>query len=291
MTRSRLFERTALSAMLILAFQACSTTRAPSVRTPPTASHRDSLASESQISSWTPQLRLGERRYLIHDSSTVSLSNDTTARILPIESTMIYSISIADSNNALILTGRIDSLRVNTDPLTKVRTDTSKAVELHAIISRNGHFLIGERLDKDCITTNPSAASRIGELLIVLPPRAIKVGEKWSDSSSTTVCYGKIPLTQMAAREYELLNLTSCQQHDGVEVRRVVSNVLTGSSTNQNNHLTASGSGTASSMLCLQRDTGALLESNTQSHLNLNITTSRGIFPFTQNTSTHIELR
>ena len=278
-------------ACFIGAVQACSTNRSLPSSGLPTPKTTSNAPIETRNNTWSPQLGSGKRRYLIRDSSTISISNDTTARVEPIESTTIYTVSVTDSNNLLHLTGHIDSLLVNSRLSTKVRSDTSTATVSSGLISRQGHLMrVTDASSMTCSTGSLSSSSRLAELLIFLPPHPAKIGDKWSDTTSATACHGKIPLTQTAVREYELLDFSSCPA-ESVRVRRTVSNTFTGSSAESTNHLSASGSGTGSSVLCLERNTGALVSSDGQSRLELTVTTTRGVFPFTQNTTTHIEPR
>jgi hypothetical protein len=279
-------------AFSMLLLGACSTSHPQTTSAPAAAPYKDSILTDSRSNSWAPQITTGKWRYFIRDSSTVSLSNDTTSHVLPIKAAMLYSVSIDDSAGSLILTARVESLSISTPQSVKTNAPTSRLLELRIALAQKDRLTgIAGKAETSCTGAGTSPLSRIGELIISFPATPVRVGEKWTDTSSTTTCHGKIPLVQLTTREYELLDLSSCQQRDAVKVRRVVSNTFTGASTESGNHLSASGSGTASSILCLQRDTGVLLESNGQSRLDLTVTTTRGIFPFTQNTNTHIELR
>ena len=276
--------------LFIISLGACSTTHSLGTRTPPVPTRNNSVTSVSAVSSWTPQIKPGQWKYLIRDSSTVSINNDTVTRIEPIESTTIYTITLTDTSSSLVLTGHIDSLYIRTRLSNRTRSEVSETPDIHGFVSHQGHFTetVSTSPTTVCTGNTPSPISRISELLIPLPNHSLIVGDKWSDTSSVTICHGKIPLRQIAVREYELLDLSSCQ-HNAVKVRRVVTNTFAGSSAEGSNHLSASGSGTANSILCLRQNTGALLESTGQSELQLTVTTTRGVFPFIQKTITHIE--
>lgn len=292
MKTSTLAHYFAASICVLLSLEGCSTSH-PTVSTRPasTTSQIDSTTPEIRSNSWAPQMSPGIWHYLIRDSSVISINNDTTARVEPIESTTIYTMSVADSNNSLFLAGHVDSLVVNSRLSTKSASDTTRSTELQASISKQGQLVrINQRVPTSCAGAGNSPSLRLGELLATLPTHSVRVGDKWSDTSSTTTCHGKIPLTQTAVREYELLDLSSCQRN-GAKVRRIVSETLSGSSPETTNHLSATGSGTASAILCLDQNTGVLLASDGESRLNLTVTTIRGVFPFTQKTRTHIEAR
>jgi hypothetical protein len=279
----------AIGAMFTL--DACSTVHVPASPSSP-RSQPDTTTINLNSSSWTPRITAGTRQYFIRDSSTVSINNDTTSRALPINSRMIYSISVTNVGDSFMLTTHIDSLTVSTQAQIKSSSDTGRVSELRTSLSKQGRLTTNHDYTTiTCSGASTTTVSRIGELIISFPATHLKVGDKWADTTSSASCHGKIPLIQQAIREYEILDLSSCLQRDAVKVRRTISDTFNGASADTNNHLSATGSGTASSILCLQRENGALIESNGQSRSDLIVITSRGSFPFTQNVNTHIELR
>jgi hypothetical protein len=283
----------ALDTLLFSLITACTTSHSSVPNVPATRSQRDTAPSESENKGWVPQLKSGRSQYLIHDSSTVSISNDTTAPAVLIESATLYSISIADTDTVLIVTAHIDSQYINSSHSIKTKQDSTLRPDIHIAISRQGKLLSKQPVisSVDCSATNTPTPSRIDELLIPLPRQISKIGDKWTDTLSSTTCRGHTLLTHVTIREHELLDLSSsCQQHEAVKVRQTISETVSGSSAGHN-HLGTNGSGTATSVLCLERSTGMLLESKKQSRLDLTVTTIRGVFPFTQNTSTSIERR
>jgi hypothetical protein len=283
----------ALYGLLFSLITACTASHSSVPNIPATPSQRDTTSTETKNKRWVPQLKSGRSRYLIRDSSTVSLSNDTTVPAVLIESVMIYSISITDTDTVLVVTAHIDSQYINSSHSIKTKQDSTLTSDIHIVISRQGKLLSKQPLisSVDCSATNAPIPSRIDELLIPLPTQGSKIGDKWTDTLSSTTCRGHTLLTHVTIREHELLDLSSsCQQHEAVKVRQIVFQTVSGSSTGHD-HLDTNGSGTATSVLCLERSTGVLLESKEQSRLDLTVTTIRGVFPFTQNTSTSIEQR
>ena len=216
---------------------ACSTSRPTTRNSPPATVASDSLhpSKSPNNNSWSPHIKEGQWRYVIQDSSTISINNDTTAHVEPVESTMIYTMVLTDSVHSLTFSGHIDSLLINSHLAKKSRSDTSEASEVHGFVSRQGQFTQIAKMVTACTNGSAASVSRISELLIMLPSHSLNPGDRWSDTSSTTTCHGKIPLKQIALRNYELLDLSSCP-HGGVKVRRSVSDSLTGSSVEGNNH-------------------------------------------------------
>ena len=277
--------------LLQLIAQGCSSSRVRQPSPSTTIPRSDTIASTVRSVGWNPETKSGKWHYIIRDSAIISISNDSNAQVRPIESTTSYTITITDSTSLLVLTVRMDSMivtRRQSSP--KIFSDTNHS-QLHTVISKKNHLSNPSQQITTCTAGTNSPTTRLGELLIPLPTTRLNIHERWTDSSTSIVCHGRIALTESRITEYELIDSTSCKQLDAIGVHRLVSSTFTGSSAEGNNHLTAGGSGTGSAILCLQRDTGLLLSSNGESRLDLTATTSRGVFPFTQKTITDIRLQ
>ena len=247
-------------------------------------------AAEAKVQSWTPRLMIGTSQYSFRDSSTVSISNDTTSQSLPIETTLNYKISITSLNDSFSLLGTIDSLTINSRLHTKnASADSLKADEFHGVISKQGRLVpSSEEKLLNCSRTSNAMVSRVYELVIPYSIATVKVGDTWSDTVSNTACHGRTPLTQQSIRIFKVINFAKWHEQSAVEIQRNSQIVFTGASTETNTHLSAKGSGTSESTLIIDQTSASLLESSGNTKSTLVITTSRGEFPFTQFTSTHI---
>lgn len=292
MRQLTLIQLIGLATFSIFTLEACATAHTSGTATPPVAAQRDTVAVKLKSNSWTPQVTVGTYRYLIHDSSTISISNDTSSGFLPIESTTIYSLLLIDTGDSLTVISHLESLAMITRLPVKSTDDIGNVLESRTTISKQGQLApIVQQSSTACTALTASVSSRISELIVSFPTARFQVGDKWTDTTSTISCHGRIPLRQQAIQEYEILDLALCAERNAVKVRRIVSDTFSGVSAESHNHLSTSGSGTSASILCLQRESGALIESNGQSRVDLTVVTIRGTFPFTQNMITQIELQ
>ena len=263
---------------------------------PPTSTPEPARSSPTLVQEefWTPQLMPGARQYLFQDSSIVSINNDSTSQPLLIQTSMNYDITIEPLADSFGISGRIDSVSVKSQvhPITNSSDSTKKLLELHETLSRNGniHLRAHEKVT-DCSMVSTSMISRIYEIVIPFPSSKLKLGDKWTDTVSTTSCHGRTPITQQTVRRFEVASFTTWRETSAVEIHRFAANTFTGSSMETNTHLSANGTGSSNATLFINRKTGSLLESNSQSNSILTIVTSRGQFPFTQLISTHIIAR
>jgi hypothetical protein len=276
---------------MILALTACTPHHTQTTGTEPPPTLKPTVSTEAE--SWTPQIISGSRKYSVNDSSVVSISNDTTNRVVPIETAMHYSLAIGPIGDSFSISGTVDSSTVNSQLRIKPQVrDSTKIDEIRGVLTKQGQLRLGsqERL-LSCSSTSVSMTSRIYELVIPYPKEQLRIGDKWSDTVSNTNCHGRTPLTQQIIREFQVKQFTTWHEHTAVEVLRQTNIVFAGASSEPNTHLQANGSGSGSATLFMDRKTAVLLESNSQTKSTLIIVTSRGAFPFTQLTSTHITIQ
>ena len=278
------------SAVVVLTLSACTPRRTQTTGTDPQPTLQPARSSE--VESWTPQITSGTRKYLLSDSSVISIS-DTTNRVVPIETTMYYSLAIGPIGDSFSILGIVDSSTVDSQLRTKPqKRDSTNFDEIQGVITKQGHLQLESREQSNsCSSSSASTTSRIYELVIPYPKEQLSIGDKWSDTVSSTNCHGRTPLTQQIIREFQVKQFTTWHEHNAVEVQRQSNISFSGSSSEPNTHLQANGFGSGSATLLMDRTTAVLLESNSQTKSTLTIVTSRGAFPFSQSTSTHITIQ
>lgn len=276
------------SVAAIAIFTGCSRNRMPEPVSKPGAS-RETVEASTQ-DSWLPTQVAGTIRYLIQDTASISISGDSTHTV-PIQSSTLYSITLTSSNDSFVLTGRTESRSTNAHEHTsKSVADTATLLEFHAAVSRSGRVasLAGNNASTCGEGVDP-VVTRIFELAVFYPARRLKVGDRWADTISVTTCRGKTSLVQKTIRQYELVQFETWRGHDTAKIQRSSSSVFTGASIDSKNHLSTSGSGSSETTIHTDRFTGSLLESDSQSHSMLSISTTRGTYPFSQTIATHVE--
>ena len=269
----------------------CSTTSPPSQSVKPPVSGPEAIKVSARVG-WLPQQINGDRKYFIHDSLMVSINTDTS-QYRSSETSIFYSIRVSHSNDSLLLMTKVDSLlMISQFPSLKVPVNVDTVREFQTIMSPTGQlFLLSQDSTSVCPSGVTPLAVRIYEMMISYPKRALKVGDSWTDTVSMIVCRGKIPLQQHAVRNYRILDFTTWKQLPAVSIRRIISSVLSADSKDKRNHYEVAGSGESSTLIYANQATGVLLQSDTKSESAITIHSSRGVFPFRQITSTHIELR
>lgn len=251
---------------------------------------RASVSQTISTLEWMPRMSDGVIQYTIEDSSTISMNNDSL-HASRLQSRAVYRLSFSSHADTFAVGVKIDSFMTTQHSSSmKSREDTTHKQNFQAKMLSTGHLLEITGIEtSSCITGVDPLGSRILELMVAYPKRAVRVGDKWVDTVSTTTCRGKTPLMQQNVRQYELLELQNSATDGEVKVRREVTTTLTTSSSGAKDHFSASGSGSSSATLYLDRLTGILVRSEGNSQSTLTVNTSRGSYPFSQRITTSIE--
>lgn len=285
---ANLLIRTAVGALTL---SACSQQRPQTTSANPQPTRQSTAPLE--VESWTPRISSGSYTYLVNDSSIVSINNDTASRVLPIETTISYSIVIGTLGDSFSISGKVDSSKVSSPMQTRAQIrDSTRSDEIHGILTSHGQIqLSSPKQFTSCSSSSNSMVTRVYELIVPYPKNQLNAGARWSDTVSMTNCHGKTPLTQQIIRQFQVKGFTIWHDRKAVEIQRLTNIIIEGVPSEPNIHLQASGSGSGNATLFLDRATTVLLESNSQAKLTLTIVTSRGAFPFTQLTSTHTTIQ
>lgn len=218
--------------------------------------------------------------FIIADSSIVSVSTDTTKKELPFISNSIYRLSIVPGSSPSIQL-HIDSTAAET-----------KALDLTATVSTHGQIINLEATQSaSCKGGIDSRYVRLFDLLAPPPSSSIGVESHWTDTSTVVVCHGKTPLKQQIIHHYTLLGERSWQRKHTLEIQRATEIDINGVELDSRNPITVKGNGSGIAKLLIDPETGLVLQSSSTSDLSLSVTTSRGIFPFQQHSTTEITVQ
>lgn len=270
----------------LIALFAC----APAATTPrPVTSPQrdDAVPRNLEVNEWKPVLKTGSYSYTIHDSALISIGSDTTHTI-PIETTTFLSLITNPHGDSIQLNGEIDSLfHTSSHELSR---DMTVGSELSLWLKPTGRLQDAPiQARSDCSKISNTSQIRISEFLLSYPAQLIKPGSVWTDTITTNSCHGKAALFQQSTREFELVELTTWNNHRAAKIRRTIISTTSSPPDMPNDRLSATGGGSSSSILYVDLTSGMLLESSGHSESRFTVTTSRGVFPFLQTTDTEIK--
>ena len=245
--------------------------------------------SVSPIDGWLPHKVATAGQYVIEDSSTISVNNDS-AQASSINSRTVFTLTTRLVGDSAVLQARVDSLFVSAHT-SMVRTtfDSSLSQTFQATLSPTGKVqTIDGAISNSCVGGQDPVASRIFDFTVNYPQHRIKDGDKWADTTHITTCRGKTPLRQESTRQYELLGRIALPTSSAMKIQRITSTRFLGAGTNIRNHLEINGSGTGATTLYIDDVTGFLLSANGTSTSTLTVSTNRGSYSFIQNILTDI---
>lgn len=273
-------ERTALLLGIMIA---CS----PTLHTTPTRSPtKSSIAPQPERASWQLSHRAATLHYVVHDSSVLSISTDTIAKEIPFITTAFLQLVTSALGDSFQFNARIDSSSVRSELQTKSSVDTS--LQVSGIISHQGGIIqLHPTGISSCKVGIEPVFGRIAELFIRMPPRII-IGSQWTDTSTAPICYGKTSLRQTSIRSYRLIADTTWQGDSALKVDRSTILSVSGLEADSSKHISATGIGSSTATLFLDRVTGEVLETLTRGIVTLTITSGRGTFPFRQISYTEV---
>lgn len=235
---------------------------------------------------WSPTAIAHSSQYRVNDSSTVSITNDSTGKEVLLISSIIY--------NLVLIQGKELTLNLHIDSTSTDSARQQVQSGLHATATLSAQRQIADlhsTTSTSCKTGMDPRFTPLFDLIIPLSPNPATIGSQWADTSTMIICYGKITLRQRIIRNYTLLAELLQQNRPAVQLRRITVAEMEGLRSEPTDSITANGTGSGTAILFLDRDTGALLESIGTSNLSLSVITSRGIFPFRQHSKVKIETK
>lgn len=253
---------------------------------------RDSVKL-SPLEGWLPHQSAIAGEYMIEDSSTISVNNDSV-QSPSINSRTVFTVMTQLVGDSAVLHATVDSLIVSSHtPVARgVFDSSSQSQTFQATLSPTGKVQkIDGRVTPICVGGQDPAASRIFDFTITYPKHRIKDGDKWADSTRITTCRGKIPVSQESTRQYQMLGRISSPTSSTVKIQRTTSTHFIGIGPSARNPLEIEGSGTSSTTLYVDDVNGLLLHADGQSTSTLNVLTTRGSYLFIQNILTDIKRR
>lgn len=271
-------------AVLISLLGACS----PSPHVTPTPSPAAAKTAPTPAPhSWHPSRQATALRYMLRDSSTLSVSSDTSTKQIPFITTAFLQLVVSAAGDSFTFSGTSESTLVQSE-FQKTMPENA-TLRIYGTLSQDGAVTqvqsSGSSLCK--IGVEPGAA-RLSELLIRIPA-TVSIGTEWTDSSSITICHGRTPLRQTAIRFFRLMTDTTWGVHPALRVDVSTQLTISGIDADSADRMSATGTGSSTSILLLDANTGALLQSSTYGKAVLTISTGRGTFPFQQTSFTRIE--
>ena len=127
--------------------------------------------------------------------------------------------------------------------------------------------------------------------MFALIPLELQRGQSWTDSTSTALCSGSIPVTLTALRHYQVIGEINNGAHIGLLLERLDKTSLAGEGAEGQHRVQLKSEGTGRTELLIDPITGALLEVTGTNTSLVTITTSGRSQKFTQTSKEEVTRR
>lgn len=182
---------------------------------------------------------------------------------------MMVSLFLADSAGLLSVTGTIDSLSVARGArITATDSAPPLPIPLRGTIDRRGGVIhLGDATgapDSLCATTLDPLIAVIRDLFVRLPER-LTSGDSWEDTTRTTSCRGRVPITTTTVARYNVLGEQGVGGRALLAIARSATISLAGGGAQHGRSATVHGTGTGAGTLLFDPETAALVDGQSQS--------------------------
>ncbi|MGH7624100.1 MAG: hypothetical protein ACREOJ_02145 [Gemmatimonadaceae bacterium] len=246
------------------------------------------------MSTWTPRRAPGTWRYEMHTRATVSLSTDTGAAPVPIDTRSFYTLSIGQSDSGFMLTGSVDSVATHAGPrIPAPPSGTRFPMLFSARLEGSGvPGAIQSTSPAPCRSGVVPMLAAVGGLLPALP-LTIQIGSSWQDTVVSVACRGDIALRTTTTSRYRLSDTAVAQGRAALLVEQSfeTSTASDSAAERQKGSVSITGTGKGQRELYVDPVTGALLQAQGESKSVITVRTRSTALPFQQAVKETITLR
>ena len=221
--------------------------------------------------------------YRITNEATITAAGDSLAMPESLTTTVLIRYNVEDAGGVLDVRGTVDSFSIQGATRTSApATPALLPIAFRATLHYDGTVLSFEGLaDTACASPGGPLLAAARELLPAIP-RPLVLGERWRDTTRSTVCRGDVPVTTTAVQQYTVRGADTFQGSPAVRVTRQSEITLAGSGTQAVQEVTLTGTGNARTELYLDPLTGRFLGSTGEYAADIAFATPRLRQLFTQ---------
>jgi len=240
--------------------------------------------SHSTITQWSIQPSAQSQHYQSVTVAIIDLAGTAPAMRDSTLSTIDFSLSIVHEPRTAAYTSSIEAFGKSGGtrfPQNSIGTNLPFAF--------TGHITAGQlTVDSlDCSTEISSALPVIQRALIVSPTHLEK-DMTWTDSTTTSICSGAVPVSLTAVRSYRVVGETKQGETPAILLERQDRTSSTGEGTEGQHRIQIKSQGTGRSTILIDVRSGALIEMITVNSTTAAVTTSGRTQQFVQSTHERI---
>jgi hypothetical protein len=267
-------------ALALMLLSACASTPAvPSPAPGPTVPRPVPPAEPTTLPRPTSFVYLdSDHTYDIQETTVLAIRGDSIA--LPVLDTVsmraLVAYQVRQGETTPSITARVDSLTIRSSRDTSMalrHLDTTVLVSFQLDSGRT--FLPSVPTDaSSCDSMREIAEATVRNTLARIP-RTLTIGDTWTDSVTTALCRGSIPMISMVQSVYRIQDIRDSVGISLLRITRASRLLLSGSGLQNGRQVTVRGQGQSETLQTYDISNGAFLESDGYSSMELTFQTLR----------------
>ena len=274
---------------MVLIINACSPARGPTETPRPVPSEREPeplLPAEPLPMVSNFRYAPGAFQYEVRTQSLIRQSSDSSDTVATVATTALISIQLDSlGEDSLRVQVTLDSVAAERDSLVPPPDSLAVGATFAAYIDAQGMPLDSAATsNQECTLGDQRELLTVARDLLIEVPHELRVGAKWSDTSSVAICRAGVPLTSGVVRNYEVME--PVRGDDGTALARIslaTTFSMAGTQTTSYGQVIAlSGSGESRSVLELDPAAGVVRSALREGTSSVTVTYGRSTQLFTQ---------
>lgn len=216
--------------------------------------------------------RPGTYVYASHSEVSIALAGDSTRPSERLITDMVLTYQLLGDGSAPRVRGTVDSFSVAAGGRVRANPQALSAPLPFEGVVGGALQVAGPRADSvvACGAPNESLLAAAARTLVPLPA-SLGAGQSWTDTLTTIVCRGAVPIATETVNRYTVEGPARMDGVEGVRVLRSSTLAISGSGSPRGRAVSVTGTGSASGDLFFDAAGGRLLHSLSESTTNLTV--------------------
>jgi len=235
-------------------------------------------ASASSRTFWTIVPSSQSFRYRSTTKAIIDLNDSSTVFRDSLTTSSAFSLSVTRDQRALSYNAIVEAFSVQACSRFGSLAPTQFPISISGRLEGNR---FSSEANSDCSAQASIVAPAIQRLVSALPVQ-LRKDQTWTDSTSSNVCSGAIPLNLSTVRTYRVLGEAETRGIPAIRLSREDRTTSQGEGSEGQHRVQIETNGTGKGELLINRTTGSLIESSSMSVVTLTIKASGRVQRFTQ---------
>ena len=211
--------------------------------------------------SWSFGYAPGRYQYALTTDAAIQPQGDTIGGADTVRTATFISYALERRGSRYDISGTVDSATLAASGRMRRPIQQLLAAPLRFTAEASSTGEVGKfaaEVSPACDSPADPLLATARDLLITVP-RSLTLGTTWTETTSSTVCRGEIPLTSKAVQRYEVQGADSVDGRPAVRIRRTSEVTIEGRGEQRGQDIRVTGNGTAAMNLFISPESGTFL--------------------------------